>query len=118
MFKKTTLAAAALATTIAAATVTLPVTSANAAPPVINLSIGIGTPGGYIQFGTGPYGGFYPQPAPLSCFQAKQVLKSDFKKVSTVECNGGVYTFKVKKHFVGPWKTVKLNRMTGHYWIV
>ena len=56
MFRKTTLAAAAVATTLAAATATLPVSSANAAPPVVNFSIGFNTPGGYVQFGTGHFG--------------------------------------------------------------
>ena len=115
MFTKTTLAAAAFATAITAGTATLPASSAEAAPPQINFSIGFDTPGGYVQFGTGPgYGGYAP--TTLSCFEAREVLKDDFKKVMKVECNGSVYTFKTKKFNIGPWKTVKINRNTGHYW--
>ena len=114
MFTKTVFAAAALATAIAAT----PVTSANAQPPQINFSIGIQTPDGYISFGTGPGGGFYPQPSSMNCWEARDYLKSEFKKVQKVECNGSVYTFHVKKFNIGPWKTVKINKTNGQYWFV
>lgn len=109
---KTVLAAAALATMIAAA----PVTSANAAHPQINFGFSIDTPHGTFTFGNG--GGFYPEPASMNCWQAKQYLKGEFKKVNTIECNGDVYTFKVKKFNVGPWKTLKINSNNGAYWFV
>jgi hypothetical protein len=113
MFTKTIFAAAALATAIAAQ----PVTTANASPQ-IDFSISINTPNGSISIGNG--GGFYPQPDPdyMSCLDARQYLKGEFKKVQKVECNGSVYTFHVKKFNFGPWKTVKLNRDNGHYWFV
>jgi hypothetical protein len=112
MFTKAVFAAAALATAIAAT----PVTSANAAPQ-INFSIGFQTPDGYFSFGTGGPG-YYPQPASMNCWEAKNYLKGEFKKVQKVECNGSVYTFHVKKFNFGPWKTVKINKANGQYWFV
>jgi hypothetical protein len=115
MFTKTTLAAAAVATGLTAGTATLPVSAAEAAQPQINFQIGFNTPnGGHVHIGNGPVYG--PHPHPLSCAQARQVLKSKFKQVMKVECNGAVYTFKTKKMNFGPWKTVKVNRATGQYW--
>ncbi len=107
MFKKTTIAAVAIATAIAA-----PVTAANATGFGFHFS----TPHGHFSFGNA--GGYYPHPQPLSlsCWQAKQHLKAAFKHVNTVECNGNIYTFKVKKFNVSPWKTVKLNKHNGDYW--
>jgi hypothetical protein len=111
MFTKTTLAAAALATAIAAQ----PMNAANAAPPPIDFQFSIETPHGTFSFGNG---GFYQQPASMNCWQANQYLKGEFKHVNTIECNGSVYTFKVKKLNIGPWKTVKLNKANGQYWFV
>ena len=107
MFKKTAIAAAIVATAIAA-----PVTTAAATP---GFQFGFNTPNGYFSFGTGG-GGYYPQPQGLSCWQAKNYLKSQFNHVWTVECNGTFYTFKVKNW--GPTKTVKLNSHNGNYWFV
>ena len=110
MFKKTVLAAAAFATMIAVA----PVTSAQADPD-IDFSFTIETPHGSISFGDGDYD------APdysMSCWEAKQYLKSEFKKVNKIECNGDVYTFKVRKFNWSPWKTLKLNSDNGAYWFV
>ena len=111
MFKKTVLAAAAFATMIAVA----PVTSAHA-DPAIDFSFTIETPNGSISFGTGD-----DDDAPdysMSCWEAKQYLKSEFKKVNKIECNGDVYTFKVRKFNWSPWKTLKLNSDNGAYWFV
>jgi len=115
MFTKTTLTAAALATALSAGTATLPISAAHAAPPQIDFNITIDTGNGSISFGTGGYG---PTPGPMSCWEAKQYLKGDFKKVNVVECNGSIYTFHVKKFNFGAWKTVKLNSNNGNYWIV
>lgn len=113
MFTKTVIAAAALATTFAAA----PVTSAYAGhQPQINFQFGIQTPHGYFSFGNGP--GYYPQPDSMSCWEARNYLKGEFKKVNKIECNGDVYTFKVKKFNFGPWKTLKINSNNGQYWFV
>jgi hypothetical protein len=112
MIMKTTLAAAAIATAVA----TMPVTAADAAPPTIDFSITIGTPNGYFSFGNG--GGFYPQPQSMSCWEAKHYLDGEFKHVHKIECNGTVYTFKVKKFNIGPWKTLKINSDNGTYWFV
>lgn len=109
MFKTTVFAAAALATAIAAT----PISTASASQ--VNFNLSFDTPHGTFSFGNGNGGG-WPQPASLSCFEAKQVLKSDFVKVNTVECNGSVYTFKVKQMMWQPYKTVKINRNTGNYW--
>jgi hypothetical protein len=38
--------------------------------------------------------------------------------VNKIECNGDVYTFKVRKFNFGPWKTLKLNSDNGAYWFV
>lgn len=111
MFLKTVFAAAALATAIAAT----PITAAHANPD-IDFSFTIETPNGSISFGNG--GSFGYDPDPMSCWEAKQYLHSEFKKVNKIECNGDVYTFKVKKHFVGPWKTLKLNSDNGAWWFV
>ena len=112
MFKKTVLAAAAFATMIAVA----PVTSAHATD--IEFGFTIETPNGSFSFGNGGgFGGGY-DPDPMSCWEAKQYLKSEFKKVDKIECNGDVYTFKVKKFLVGPWKKLKLNSENGAWWFV
>lgn len=110
MFMKTTIAAVAFATAAA----TIPVTTANAAPPPFSISIE--TPDGTITFGPG--GVSFDADDSMSCWEAKQYLKGEFKHVNKIECNGTVYTFKVKKHNFGPWKTLKLNSDNGHYWIV
>jgi hypothetical protein len=112
MFMKTTLTAAALATAISAATATLP--SAASANP--NFSISIETPDGTITFGPGGVG--FDADSSMDCWEAKQYLKGEFKHVNKIECNGTVYTFKVKKFHVGPWKTLKLNSDNGAYWFV
>ena len=113
MFKKTILAAAAFATMIAVA----PVTSAQA-DPNIDFSFTIVGPNGSLSFGTGG-GGYDPAPDySMNCFEAKQYLHSEFKKVNKIECNGDVYTFKVKKFLVSPWKTLKLNSDNGAWWFV
>lgn len=116
MFKKSVLAAAAVAVTLVAAPIAT-TTSANAAPPPINFSFGIQTPNGYFSFGTNG-GGYIPQPVPqkMSCWQAKQYLQGSFLSVHTVECNGSVYTFKVKKLWAAPYQTLKLNSWNGQYW--
>jgi hypothetical protein len=111
MFTKTTLAAAAFATAISAGTATLP--SAAYASHNLDFSITIDLGNGTLSFGDGGF-----NPGPMSCWDAKQHLKDDFKHVQKIECNGKIYTFKVKKFNIGPWKTVKLNRNTGNYWIV
>jgi len=110
---KTVLAAAALATMIAVA----PMTSAQASPD-IDFSFTIETPHGSLSFGDGGFGGGGYDPGPMSCWEAKQYLKSEFKKVDKIECNGDVYTFKVKKKHIGPWKTLKLNSDNGAWWFV
>jgi hypothetical protein len=109
---KTILAAAAFATMIAVA----PVTSAQADPD-IDFSFSIETPNGSISFGNGGVG-FTPEPDSMDCWEAKQYLLSEFKKVNKIECNGDVYTFKVRKFNFGPWKTLKLNSDNGAYWFV
>jgi hypothetical protein len=112
MFKITIFAAAALATAVAAT----PITAANASPN-IQFGITIETPNGSISFGNG--GGYYPQPDyDMSCSEAKQYLKSEFTKVDKIECNGDVYTFKVKKFLGSPWKKLKLNSENGAWWFV
>ena len=111
MFMKTTLAAVALATAVA----TTPIAAANAAPPP-DFSISIDTPNGTITFGSG--GVSFDSDDSMSCWEAKQYLEGEFKHVNKIECNGTVYTFKVKKFNFGPWKTVKLNSDNGHYWFV
>jgi hypothetical protein len=111
MITKSIFAAAALAI----ATATTPIATAEASQ--INFNFGIQTPDGYFSFGTGN-GGYVPQPSSLSCYEAKQYLKADFKKVNKVECNGSVYTFHVKEFWAGPWMTVKINKHTGDYWFV
>ena len=109
MFKTVALAAA-----FATATAALPVTSAYANN--LDFSITIGGPNGSITFGNGGGGGGY-YPSDMSCWEAKAYLKSHFKKVQTIECNGDIYTFKVKNP-LSPWKKVKLDNDTGQYWFV
>jgi hypothetical protein len=111
MITKSIFAAAALAI----ATAATPITTAEASQ--INFNFGIQTPDGYFSFGTGNGGGYGPQPS-LSCYEARQYLKADFKKVNKVECNGSVYTFHVKEFWGSPWMTVKINSHTGDYWFV
>ena len=111
MITKSILAAAALAI----ATAATPIATAEASPS-INFNFGIETPDGYLSFGTGP--GYIPQPSSLSCYEAKQYLKSEFNKVNKVECNGSVYTFHVKEFWGSPWQMVKINKHTGDYWFV
>jgi hypothetical protein len=106
---KTVLATAALATIIAAT----PVTSANAGD--IDFGFTITGPNGSLSFGTG--GGFTPD-YDMSCWEARDYLKGEFKKVQKIECNGDVYTFKVRKFNWSPWKTLKLNSDNGAYWFV
>lgn len=114
MFTKTLFAAAALATMIAVA----PVTSAQADPD-IDFGFTIETPNGSFSFGNGGFGGGIDAPdTSMSCSEAKQYLKTEFTKVDKIECNGDVYTFKVKKFFGSPWKKVKINSENGVYWIV
>ena len=114
MFKKTIFAAAAFATMIAVA----PVTSAQADPD-IDFGFTITGPNGSISFGTGDYDGDYDAPDySMSCWEAKAYLKGDFKKVQKIECNGDIYTFKVRKFNWSPWKTLKLNSDNGAYWFV
>ena len=109
MFKTTIFAAAALATAIAAT----PISTANATD--IDFGFSIETPHGSFSFGDGDYdGGGYDYH--LSCWEAKDYLLGEFKKVQKIECNGDVYTFKVKKHWGSPWKKVKINSDTGAYW--
>jgi hypothetical protein len=107
MFKTVAFAAA-----LATATAALPVTSAHAGN--IDFGFTIETPNGSISFGNGGGGGYYP--SDMSCWEAKAYLKSHFKKVQKIECNGDIYTFKVKNW--GPWKTVKLDSDNGQYWFV
>ena len=106
---KTVLAAAALATMIAAA----PVTSANAGD--IDFGFTIETPHGSFSFGDGDY---HAPDYSMSCWEARDYLKGEFKKVQKIECNGDVYTFKVRKFNWSPWKTVKINSDNGAYWFV
>jgi hypothetical protein len=111
MFIKTVLATAALATMIAVA----PITSANATNIDFDFDIEIDTPHGSFSFGDGDYD------APdysMSCWEARDYLKGEFKKVQKIECNGDVYTFKVRKFNWSPWKTLKLNSDNGAYWFV
>jgi hypothetical protein len=114
MFRKTTIAAAAIATAIAAT----PVTTAEANPP--NFYFGFQTPGGYIGFGNGygpgPGPGPFPQPQGMTCWQAKSYLSSYFNKVHKIECNGSVYTFKVWNPAGWGFKQVKINKFSGNYW--
>ena len=112
MFMKTTLAAAALATAISAGTATLP-SAANAST---GFSISIETEDGTITFGPGGFD--FDADTSMSCGEAKQYLKGEFKHVHKIECNGTVYTFKVKKFNIGPWKTLKLNSDNGAWWFV
>ena len=109
---KTVLAAAAVATMIAVA----PVTSAHADPD-IDFGFTIETPNGSFSFGNGGVGFDAPDTS-MSCWEAKQYLKSEFTKVDKIECNGDVYTFKVKKFLGSPWKKLKLNSDNGTYWFV
>ena len=108
---KTVLAAAALATMIAAA----PVSSAQADPD-IDFGFTIETPNGSFSFGNG--GGYDAPDYSMSCWEARDYLKGEFKKVQKIECNGDVYTFKVRKFNWSPWKTVKINSDNGAYWFV
>lgn len=112
MITKSIFAAAVLAI----ATAATPIATAEASPQ-INFNFGIQTPDGYFSFGTGD-GGYAPQPSSLSCYEARQYLKADFKKVNKIECNGSVYTFHVKEFWGSPWMTVKINKHTGDYWFV
>jgi hypothetical protein len=96
-----------------------PLTSAHADTDVDFGFTITGPNGGSISFGTGDYDGGYDAPDySMSCWEAKQYLKGEFKKVEKIECNGDVYTFKVKKFNFGPWKKVKINSDNGVYWIV
>ena len=74
MFTKTTLAAAAYATAISAGTATLP--SAAYASHNLDFSITIDLGNGTLSFGDGGF-----NPGPMSCWDAKQHLKDDFKHV-------------------------------------
>jgi hypothetical protein len=107
---KTVLAAAAFATMIAVA----PVTSAHASPD-IDFGFTIETPHGSISFGDDDYD------APdyeMSCWEAKDYLKSYFHKVKKIECNGDIYTFKVRENGWSPWQIVKIDSDNGAYWFV
>ena len=105
MFKKTTLAAAAVAAAIAA-----PVSTAAAAP---GFGFHFDTPYGHFSFGPG--GGYGPTPVyGMSCWEARNHLKGTFNQVWKVECNGQIYTFKVKNW--GPTKIVKINKYNGNFW--
>ena len=110
MFKTTIFAAAALATAIAAT----PISTANATD--IDFGFTIETDHGSFSFGAGGYGGGYDYH--LSCWEARDYLKGEFKKVQKIECNGDVYTFKVRKFNFSPWKKVKINSNNGAYWFV
>jgi hypothetical protein len=112
MFKTTIFATAALATAIAAT----PISTANAGDIDFGFTI-TGPNGGSISFGTGGgYGGGYDYD--MSCWEARDYLKGEFKKVQKIECNGDVYTFKVRKFNFSPWKTLKINSENGAYWFV
>ncbi len=108
MIKKTAIAAAAVATAIAAT----PVSTAAAG----SFGFHFNTPHGSFHFGNGGHG-YHPAPQPhaMSCWQAGNYLQTQFAHVWKIECNGKIYTFKVKNGW-GHTKIVKINKWNGNYW--
>ena len=117
MLKKTAIAAA-LALTMAAVA---PATTANAGGNVsFGVVIGDGHGNGF-WIGNGNSGWGNPgwvAPAKMSCWEARQYVKSQgYKFVTKIECNGNVYRFKAKAGFVGPYVVVKVNAFNGNLWV-
>ena len=125
MFKKTTLSVAAFAVAFIAIQ---PISGASAAGPFIN-------PQPFAP--TDPAAPFVNEPVfegpsvsgapvtpiqpvlpdPISCKAAKKLVKNaGYKKVKKIECNGSVYTFKVKKN--GQKMVVAINAVTKQIWTV
>lgn len=112
MLKKTLIAALALSTGL---------TLAPAAALAGGFSFGIQTGNGYVTFGNGAPGYHTPEPyvpASMSCWEAKQYLRDYYTQVWTVECNGKIYTFNVKKFNFSPVRTAKVNKWTGNHWVI
>ena len=121
MFKKTAIAATtALALSIAALA---PATTANAGDVSFGVVIGDGHGNGFFfgNNGGGNPGWGNPgwnQPVKMTCFEARQHIKSHgFKFIQKIECKGKVYTFKAKAGFSGPKKIVKVHAYNGNIWI-
>ncbi len=117
MLKKTA-AAVALALTMAAVA---PATTANAGG---NVSFGVVIGDGYgngFWIGNGNSGWGNPgwgAPSKMTCFQARQYIKSHgYKFLTKIECNGWVYKFKAKAGFAGPFVVVKVHAGNGNLWV-
>ena len=125
MFRKTTLSVAALAVAFIAFQ---PVSGASAAGPYVNPypyhPVITAEPLADEPVFTGPLVSDTPVtpilpvlPNPISCKAAKNLVKNaGYKKVKTIECNGGIYTFKAKKN--GQKMVVAVNAITKQIWAV
>jgi hypothetical protein len=102
MYSKALLAAAAVAT----ATAAQPVATAQASP---GFSFSIEVPNGSFSFGGDDH-------SPLTCSEARRYLRHHFDNVHRIECNGKVYTFRVKNPFGWGTRKVKIDKWSGDYW--
>jgi hypothetical protein len=83
----------------------------------VDVDIGIGTPGIYVNPRNRSYEDDYPdrRRGRLRCWEAKQLVRErGYRDVRTIECEGRVYTFEGRRR--GNEYEISVNSRTGAVW--